>query len=191
MFASPDNKTPLAYLTEALDRIRQEKTWGDDPLRVYVSGPRVEDLLKEYLRQNPRDESGETTRIPVFFVELPPPPERRSANFLPSALLEQLGDPAARIREPADHKTYRLVRFIRACQVELIILAQFHHLLSAKRRQPLTSEFNWILELIMHQVKEVPVVVSGDQALTEHLPGSSFWLARRFFSISVPAGGQE
>jgi hypothetical protein len=71
MFALSSGATPQAYLNETLDRIRQEKTWGVDPLRIQLRGPNVEALLQEYLRQNPRDETGETTRIPVFLVELP------------------------------------------------------------------------------------------------------------------------
>lgn len=190
MFAHSSGATPQAYLNETLDRIRQEKTWGVDPLRIQLCGPNVEALLQEYLRQNPRDETGETTHIPVFLVELPPPPERRSATFLPAAFLEQLGDPAARVREPAESKTYRLERFLRACQVELIVITKFHHLLSPKRLQPLADEFNWVLELIMHQVKQIPVVVAGDETLVRRLLGREFALARRFFAITVPDHSQ-
>ncbi len=186
MFALSSGATPQAYLNETLDRIRQEKTWGVDPLRIQLCGPNIEALLQEYLRQNPRDETEETTRIPVFLVELPPPPERRSATFLPAAFLEQLGDPAARVREPAESKTYRLERFLRACQVELIVITKFHHLLSAKRQQPLDDLFNWVLELIMHQVKEIPVAVAGDEALIRCLLGREFAIARRFFAVTVP-----
>jgi hypothetical protein len=137
MFALSGKTTPQAYLNETLDRIRQEKTWGNDPLRIQLCGPNVETLLQEYVRQNPRDETGANTRIPVFLVELPQPPERRGVTFLPAAFLEQLGDPAARVREPAESKTYRLECFLRACQVEVIVITKFHHLLSAKRQQPL------------------------------------------------------
>jgi hypothetical protein len=58
---------------------------------------------------------------------------------------------------------------------------------SAKRQQPLDNEFNWILELIMHQVKEIPVVVAGDEVLVRRLLGREFAIARRFFSITVPS----
>lgn len=191
LFVFSGGATPQAYLNETLDRIRQEKTWGNDPLRVQLCGSNVETLLQEYLRQNQRVETGETTRIPVLLVELPPPPERRSATFLPATFLEQLGDPAARVREPADSKTYRLERLLRAFQVELIVITKFHHLLSAKRQQPLANEFNWVLELIMHQVKEIPVVVAGDEVLVRRLLGREFAIARRFFSITVPDTSQE
>jgi hypothetical protein len=36
MFALSGNTTPQGYLTKALERIRQEKTWGNDPLRVHT-----------------------------------------------------------------------------------------------------------------------------------------------------------
>jgi hypothetical protein len=74
--------------------------------------------------------------------------------------------------------------------VELIVITKFHHLLSAKRQQPLADEFNWILELIMHQVKEIPVAVAGDEALVRRLLGREFAIARRFFTITVPDNSQ-
>jgi tRNA nucleotidyltransferase/poly(A) polymerase len=43
----------------------------------------------------------------------------------------------------------------------------------------------------MHQVKEIPVAVTGDENLVRRLLGRELSIARRFFTITVPDNSQE
>ncbi len=77
LFTSPVGKTAMEYLSEELRLLRQLRTFGgDDPLCVSLPGPHVDALLEQYRELHPRIETPEGTVIPVFFVELTPPPEQ-------------------------------------------------------------------------------------------------------------------
>lgn len=99
-----------------------------------VTGAGKSTLVQDYLALFYRIEKSDGTRIPIFYAETPSPV---TVKGMAATLLAHLGDLAAH------HGTllamnFRLIHLMMACQLELVILDDFHHLID--------KETNRILE---------------------------------------------
>jgi energy-coupling factor transporter ATP-binding protein EcfA2 len=115
-------------------------------------------------------------RIPVLYMETPSP---ISTKGMAAAMLEALGDPAA-------HKgtqwslNSRLITLLRACQVELVILDDFQHLIDSDTDRVLQTVSEWLKVTIKNS--GIPFVVVGITGRVERVLQENSQLSRLFAS---------
>jgi len=117
-------------------------------------------------------ESGVT--YPVVRATIPTP---ATIKALAIALLAALGDPRA-ASGTVGSMTYRLTRFFRDCQVELLILDEVQHFRDRDSRRVLENASNWLKTLIKET--GVACVLVGLQGEAEEVVGLNPQLARLF-----------
>lgn len=116
----------------------------------------VEDYTASFVRSDSQDASGLIHAIiPVLYVETPAPV---TVKGMAAAMLEALGDPAAH-RGTVWAMNARLVHFIRLCQIELIILDDFQHLIDGDTARVLHTVSDWLKVLI--KKTRIPFLVVG------------------------------
>lgn len=123
-------------------------------LIVGQSGCGKSTLLKYYLERFPRVRVARKTRIPVLRV---PTPEAPTVKSFSEAFLVALGDIAAS-RGSAAVKTQRIIHFIKECEVDLILVDEFHHFCdsNSQERRRVTD---WLKNLLNECNK--PIVLFG------------------------------
>ncbi len=139
-----------------------------------VPGAGKSTLVKAYATAFPRLETAEGTTIPVFYLETPSPV---TIKGLAAVMLEQLGDPAAH-RGPLWSINSRLVQLIIACEVELVILDDFHHLIDTETNRVLVTVSDWLKVLIKET--GVPFLVVGIAGRIEPILAANAQLSRLF-----------
>lgn len=140
------------------------------------SGAGKTTVLEQYADNFSRREDEERTIIPVLLVVTPGTPTVKS---LAEAMLHALGDPFLN-KGSAEEKTRRIYRYLVECQVELLIIDEFHHFYDSRRRHDARQITDWLKNLL--NVARIPVMIVG-------LPRSLFvirmneQLTRRFSSM--------
>lgn len=112
-------------------------------------------LIRLYTREYPPHRSPEGATVPVLSAAIPVP---ATAKSLATRLLVALGDPLAE-RGTTVTQTLRLVRLMRACGVELLILDEFQHFIDRDSNHILQTVANWLKDLLNET--NVPVVLAG------------------------------
>gem|GEM_PF-394577 len=136
-------------------------------------------LVREYVKAFPREESDEGTRVPVLYLETPNP---ATVKGMAAFMLESLGDPAAH-KGTLWSMNSRLVKLIRACEVELVILDDFHHLVDAETEHILVTVSEWLKVLIKET--GIPFLVVGIVGRVEQVLKANAQLSRLFASREV------
>ena len=131
-------------------------------------------LVKNYADTFPRDESSVTTRLPVFYMETPSPV---TVKGMAARMLEVIGDPAAH-RGPLWAMNSRLIEYLKLCQVQLVILDDFHHLIDKETERILEAVSDWLKVLIKET--RVPFLVVGLEGRVELILNSNEQLSRLF-----------
>lgn len=118
------------------------------------SGSGKSTVLKYYMQQFPRQSTPRKIIIPVLKVVTPEAPTVRSFT---EALLVALRDPAA-ARGSAAVKTQRIMHFVKECDIQIILIDEFHHFCDSKR-----SENRRVTDWLKNLINEcgVPVVLFG------------------------------
>lgn len=131
-------------------------------------------LVKSYAATCARYETVQGTKLPVFYVETPSP---ATVKGMAARLLQALGDPAA------DHGTLwsmnaRVVHFIRTCEVQMIILDDFHHLIDTETNRVLSQVSDWLKVLIKET--QIPFLVVGVEGTVSRILEANAQLSRLF-----------
>jgi hypothetical protein len=131
-------------------------------------------LIKSYTEALPRYETISGTKVPVFYLETPSP---ATVKGMAAKLLDVLGDPAA------NHGTLwsmnaRLIHFIRACEVQMVILDDFHHLIDRETNRVLHKVSDWLKVLIKET--NVPFLVVGIVDTVRRILDANAQLSRLF-----------
>lgn len=131
-------------------------------------------LVKSYAATCARYETIHGTKMPIFYVETPSP---ATVKGMAARLLQALGDPAA------DHGTLwsmnaRLVHFIHACEVQMIILDDFHHLIDTETNRVLNQVSDWLKVLIKET--QIPFLVVGVEGTVSRILEANAQLSRLF-----------
>jgi hypothetical protein len=139
-----------------------------------VTGAGKSTLVQDYVALFPRVEQTGGTRIPIFYAETPSPV---TVKGMAATLLYRLGDPAA------NHGTlwamnYRLIRLMVDCQVELVILDDFHHLIDKETNRILEQVSDWLKVLIKET--GIPFMVVGIEGKVERILETNSQLSRLF-----------
>lgn len=139
-----------------------------------VPGAGKSTLVKSYAASCSRYETPSGTKVPVFYTETPSPV---TVKGMAARLLQVLGDPAA------NHGTLwsmnsRLVHFIRTCEVQMIILDDFHHLIDKETNRVLGKVSDWLKVLIKET--NIPFLVVGVEGTIRRILDANAQLSRLF-----------
>jgi len=139
-----------------------------------ITGAGKSTLITDYAAQFPRYETADGTMVPVFYAETPSPVTEKG---MASHLLRMLGDPAAyKGTQPALNS--RLIDLIKDCEVTLVILDDFHHLIDKKTNRVLHSVSEW-LKVLIKETRTMYLVV-GIEGEVETILDANQQLGRLF-----------
>lgn len=189
---APPQADPIAQrlkaLTHELDELRSSsrKPNGEPEFRALADVPArpVKPLIHTYLRSLPGQQALFPATRPVFYAEVPFPPANRRTSWLVTSLLDQWGDPEWDKRESSYDKQYRLESALQAAQVELLIMADVHHLRLPSGRL-LGERLDWLLSLSQSVIK-IPLVIVGEPTVMEQLILTDGRFCSRFWPIRLP-----
>ena len=139
-----------------------------------LTGAGKSTLMRQYAAGFPRQETREGTRIPVFYLETPSP---ATVKTMASAMLESLGDPAAHVGTIGPLNS-RLIKLLKACEVELVILDDFQHLIDTETDRVLAKVSDWLKVLIKET--GIPFLVVGMEGKVERILHANAQLSRLF-----------
>jgi len=159
-----------------IEECRNDSKMSAEPFCMLITGePGVgkTTLCKEYEKLHPRMELDEKTLIPVLLARIPIPATPKN---LVSILLTALGDPIAD-KGTTYNQTKRLIKFLKECEVELIILDEFQHFIDQDSDKILYTISDWLKQLINET--EIPIILVGLAQSVNVLKANS-QLKRRF-----------
>lgn len=139
-----------------------------------VTGAGKSTLVQDYVALFPRIEQTDGTRIPIFYAETPSPV---TVKGMAATLLARLGDPAA-YHGTLWAMNFRLIHLMIDCQVELVILDDFHHLIDKETNRILEQVSDWLKVLIKET--GIPFLVVGIEGKVERILETNAQLSRLF-----------
>ena len=139
-----------------------------------LTGAGKSTLVKSYAEAFARYETVSGTRVPIFYLETPSPV---TVKGMAARMLEALGDPAAH-KGPLWAMNSRLIQYIKHCEVQLVILDDFHHLIDKETNRVLETVSDWLKVLIKET--NVPFLVVGIEGRVEQILQANSQLSRLF-----------
>jgi hypothetical protein len=131
-------------------------------------------LVRSYAAAFPRYEVQTGSRSPVLYLETPHP---ITVKGMTSALLDALGDPLA-FRGTQPEMNARLQNFLADCEVQLVILDDFHHLIDKQTNRILRDVSEWLKVLIKNT--GIVYLVVGIEGEVERILNANKQLSRLF-----------
>lgn len=113
-------------------------------------------LVEDYVRAFKREYKEERTIIPILYVKVPS--KARSPKDLASNILRVMGDPLFASGTEIN-MTHRIQNYIIKCEVEMIILDKFQHLIDRDTKHVLGVASDWLKTFI--EEVNIPVVLCG------------------------------
>lgn len=159
-----------------IEECQNDSKMSAEPFCMLITGePGVgkTTLCKEYEKRHSRMELDEKTLIPVLLARIPIPATPKN---LVSTLLTALGDPIAD-KGTTYNQTKRLIKFLKECEVELIILDEFQHFIDQDSDKILYTISDWLKQLINET--GIPIILVGLAQSVKVLKANS-QLKRRF-----------
>ena len=139
-----------------------------------ITGTGKTTLVRDYTAAYPREECEDGAYVPVLYMGMPSP---ATVKGTASKLLECLGDPAAD-RGTLFSLDQRLINFLPACGVTLVILDDFHHLIDCDSDKVIGKVSEWLKVLIKEA--GVPFLVVGIEGRVERVLQANSQLSRLF-----------
>ena len=168
----------LKEILSKVDQCHRHAKLTAEPPCLFVTGPTGagKTTISRYFRENhPRRTTEEGTVVPVLTATIPSP---ASVKSLATSLLDSLGDPIPD-KGSTVSQTYRLYRLMGKCEVELVILDEFQHIIDRERLKVLNTAADWLKNLVNHTGK--PMVLMGMPGADKILDAND-QLERRFSS---------
>ena len=113
-------------------------------------------LIEYYQKKRPKLENQYASKIPILSTSLP---ESSTSVKAAQQLLYDLGDPFYSKSDNIIELTAKLVTLIKNCQVEMIIIDEFQHMIEFKTKKVLTSVADW-LKILIIKIK-IPIILVG------------------------------
>lgn len=148
----------LKKLRAKIDFCRKFSTVAAEPECMLIIGTRgagKSTLIEWYAHDFPASELPGKRIVPILVVLVPSP---ATVKGLGSAMLEAIGDPAAD-KGTVSSITLRLRKYIKDCEVELIILDEFQHFDDRQSKNVLKTISDWLKNLINETRR--PIVLVG------------------------------
>ncbi|MDH6374324.1 putative AAA+ superfamily ATPase [Paenibacillus sp. PastF-3] len=113
-------------------------------------------MVEQYASKFPRILERERTVIPILNVKVPP--RARSPKVLASKILRVMQDPMFNAGTE-ENMTNRIQYFVKACDIQMIILDEFQHLIDRETDHVLANASDWLKTFI--EEVNIPVVLCG------------------------------
>ena len=164
---------------EDIDRCHHspEIKGDDDPDCLLLIGPTgagKTTIYRTYAQNYPRRETDEGSIVPIVYTSIPAP---ATVKGLVEAILKKLGDPLYN-KGTTTNQTSRTYDLLAACQVELILLDEFHHFIDRESNKVLKNICDWLKNLIINT--GIPVVLFGLPESETIMTVDNWQLSRRF-----------
>ena len=158
---------------------------GQEPAYRYLGDPPGKSVIQAYLQQQQTAKLTEDQTLPVFYVEIPPLFPQRPP--LVGVLSRGLSLPMRGKWKDRYLSEERLAEQLRARQVELVVLADAHHLTG----RPHTVE--WLVSYFRQYLNHAPLVLVGEGEQIDDLLlwKATAWMVRRFHRIRLPGEPEE
>lgn len=164
-------------VTDKVHACHQRQAHAAEPpclLLVGATGVGKTTLLTAYTARYPRQRQPHGLHLPVLRATIIPPATVKS---LASTLLHAIGDPAAEHGTTVT-LTQRLMHYLRACGVELLILDELQHFLDRDSYRVLETVSNWLKTVIKET--HIACVLAGLVNEAEQVVDTNPQLARLF-----------
>lgn len=151
--------TKVEDVLELMEDCRLDSKLTNDPQCMLVTGDTgagKTSLIEYYQKENPNLEGKYASKIPILSTSLP---ENSTRVMAAQQLLYDLGDPFYSKSNNIIELTVKLVRLINSCQVELIIIDEFQHMIDFKTKSVLSEVADWVKMLIVRS--KVPIILFG------------------------------
>ncbi|MFY9622569.1 MAG: TniB family NTP-binding protein [Pyrinomonadaceae bacterium] len=170
----------LKKLNAKIDFCRDFSKISAEPECMLITGTKgagKTTLIDWYASGFPVRESMEKRIIPVLVVTVPSP---ATVKGLGSAMLDAIGDPAAD-KGAVSSITLRMRKYIKDCEVELIILDEFQHFDDRQSKNVLKTISDWLKNVINETHRPIVLVgMPGCESVLENKGNDQ--LKRRFSS---------
>lgn len=113
-------------------------------------------LLQAYVKQFPRKEYKTYTQIPALYVRVPSP--ARTTKTLSTEILYRMGDPMY-ASGTEQVQTTRICNYVEQCQIEIIVIDEFQHLIDRETDKVFTAVSDWVKTLA--EAINIPVILCG------------------------------
>lgn len=149
------------YMNEILNKIDECKNRRNfrEPECMFLCGERrsgKNTIIEQFSKKYPDIITDEVTIKPILYCRVPSP---AYTGGLISALLDAIGDPFYYKTSTIQKNTKRLKDLLKICQVEMIILDEFQHLIDSKRQKVILESSDWFKNLISDT--RIPVLFAG------------------------------
>lgn len=149
-----------------------------------ITGAGKSTLVQDYAEAFERSDTLEGTKIPVFYVTVP---AAVTVKGLASTMLGAMGDPAAD-KGTLYQLTARLVGFLKGCEVELVILDEFQHLIDSRTDRIVQVVSDWLKTIIKDAgIPFVVVGIEGEVSRILEAKGLSAVTCRLAFVLIIKA----
>ncbi|MBG9854679.1 MULTISPECIES: TniB family NTP-binding protein [Bacillus] len=112
-------------------------------------------LLKEYQNKYPRKMIDGCTKIPILYTKVPVGATPKSVA---SKILLDLGDPVYD-KGTENNQTARLLKFIEKCEVQMVVIDEFQHLIDRETQHVFNRASDWVKSFT--DDVGVPVLICG------------------------------
>jgi len=149
----------LIQVSELMEDCRLDSKLTNDPQCMLVTGDTGSgktSLIEYYQKEKPNLEEKHASKIPILSTSLP---ESSTPITAAQQLLYDLGDPFYSKSDNIIELTAKLVALIKNCQVEMIIIDEFQHMIEFKTKKVLFRVADWLKMLIVRT--KVPIILFG------------------------------
>lgn len=139
-----------------------------------LTGAGKSTLVRAYAENFPHHQAEDGTRIPVLYLGTPSPV---TVKGMAVHMLTCLGDPGAH-RGTLQTMNARLIHYLKKCEVQLVILDDFHHLIDSETNKVLAKVSDWLKVLIKET--GIPFLVVGIENTIDKILKANQQLSRLF-----------
>ena len=188
-------ETPLLrIIQDDFDRLRFDKQFAGEPICMLLTGDAgtgKSSLLRHYMGQSPEQSGHGFVRKPLLVSRIPSKPTLESTMVELLKDLGQWGSEYRLHRSSAESLTEALIKCLKRCETELIIIDEFQELIENKTREKRNQIANRLKYI--SETAKIPIVLVGmpwAAKIAEEPQWASRLMVRRtipFFKLSEDA----
>ena len=180
-------ETPLLrIIQDDFDRLRYDKQFAGEPICMLLTGDTgtgKSSLLRHYMAQSPEQSGHGFVRKPLLVSRIPSKPTLESTMVELLKDLGQWGSEYRLHRSSAESLTEALIKCLKRCETELIIIDEFQELIENKTREKRNQIANRLKYI--SETAKIPIVLVGMPWATK-IAEEPQWSSRLLIRRSIP-----